>query len=280
MIQRVGIVEADHSTSTVEDRSFEHIDWEAHVVGAASDAARATPAKGRGSEERERQIHMEAVQTCCAHPRVGHVQGGRTCLTRTSKWTSRNAARTVPRTTPRASANVGSVNFEDGPGIARFSSAAEPKTALNKVKAFLTGPFKGAKLDREYLGKLGLGALLSYGFVSNINAITIVIISWVTTGRTTGLSPLATGNWKVFVATYTALYLSFGNLLRPLRISISIAISPFFKALVDKIKHTFKVAQPVAIGITVFLVNVCGTLSYLIGGVWLASLICRVPLLP
>lgn len=144
----------------------------------------------------------------------------------------------------------------------------------------VTAPFRGAKLDREYLTKLGLGALLSYGFISNVNAITIVIISWVTTGRTTGLSPLAAGNWKVFIGTYTALYLSFGNMLRPLRISVSVAISPFFKKLVDKIKATFKVSQAVAVGITVFLVNVCGTLSYLFGGVWLASLVFRVPLLP
>jgi len=224
---------------------------------------------------------MATMQALSTRTQFGRVRNGRECENRTPSWTRPNAPGTVRRSATKASsANVGRVNFEDGPGIARFSSGTQSKTALDNVKSFLSRPFKGARLDREYLGKLGLGALLSYGFVSNVNAITIVIISWVTTGRTTGLSPLAAGNWKVFIATYTALYLSFGNLLRPLRISVAVAISPFFKALVDKIKDTFKVTQPVAIGMTVFLVNVCGTLSYLVGGVWLASLVCRVPLLP
>lgn len=35
------------------------------------------------------------------------------------------------------------------------------------------------------------------GFVSNVNAITLVIISWITFTKTSGLSPLAAGQWKV-----------------------------------------------------------------------------------
>ena len=53
------------------------------------------------------------------------------------------------------------------------------------------------KLSKDTIAKAGLYALLSYGFVSNVSYITCLIISWVTHGKRTGLSPLAPGQWKV-----------------------------------------------------------------------------------
>lgn len=47
------------------------------------------------------------------------------------------------------------------------------------------------KLSKEQLLKMGTSALLSYGFVSNVNAITLMIIAWNMFTVKTGLSPLA-----------------------------------------------------------------------------------------
>ena len=46
-------------------------------------------------------------------------------------------------------------------------------------------------ITREKLQEFGLSMLLSYGWVSNCNMSFCLILSWVTFGKTTGLSPLA-----------------------------------------------------------------------------------------
>lgn len=68
------------------------------------------------------------------------------------------------------------------------------KIISQKIKSLLAGE----GLDRsttanlkERLSKLGLYALLSYGFVSNVSYITCLIISWVAHGKRTGLSPVS-----------------------------------------------------------------------------------------
>ena len=90
----------------------------------------------------------------------------------------------------------------------------------------------GEKLNKERLAKLGTSALLSYGAVSNLNAITLVIVAWCGFASNTGLSPLAPGQWKAFLAAYTALYAVVGNLGRPLRFTLSVAAAPFFDRIV------------------------------------------------
>jgi len=133
---------------------------------------------------------------------------------------------------------------------------------------------------RQKLKSLGSSALLSYGFVSNACYISAVIISWVITGRRTGLCPLANSETKAtFGIVYAGLF-ALNNFIRPVRFSLSVVLAPSFVKLREFFAKTFKVSPRVSFAITVFLVNVCGTISYLVGGVTLASLIFRVPLLP
>ena len=74
---------------------------------------------------------------------------------------------------------------------------------LKKLSSLLKGEgFNNIKLNKESLGKLGLNALLAYGFVSNVSYITCVILAWVTFGKSTGLSPLAPGQWKKYLLVY------------------------------------------------------------------------------
>ena len=78
-----------------------------------------------------------------------------------------------------------------------------PTTILKKLSSLLKGEgFNNIKLNKDSLAKLGLNALLAYGFVSNVSYITCVILAWVTFGKSTGLSPLAPGQWKKYLLVY------------------------------------------------------------------------------
>ena len=156
------------------------------------------------------------------------------------------------------------------------------KEITKKVKALISGEgvggFKTANL-KERMSKLGLYALLSYGFVSNVSYITCLIISWVAHGKRSGLSPLAPNQWKAFMVIYAGLWAA-NNILRPLRFSLAIALSPAFERLIDIVHAKTGFKRPTCTGIVVFLVNVCGTFTYLFGGLLLATTINKVPLLP
>ncbi len=71
------------------------------------------------------------------------------------------------------------------------------KNSVIQTKKFIEDKKMNMKLSKDTIAKAGLYALLSYGFVSNVSYITCLIISWVTHGKRTGLSPLAPGQWKV-----------------------------------------------------------------------------------
>ena len=146
---------------------------------------------------------------------------------------------------------------------------------INKISQSLSEKFP----SKAEIAKMGLNVLLSYGFVSNFSYVTSVIIAWVIHGKKTGLSALDKGQWKLFFAIYSGLWAA-NNIIRPLRLSLSIVISPFFESLVDTIQVKTKTKRATATGIVVFLVNFVGTLSYLFGGLYLASLAFNVKLLP
>ena len=138
--------------------------------------------------------------------------------------------------------------------------------------------FGQAKLDRAKLASIGTSCLLSYGAVSNVNAITLLIIAWVTFGKVEGLSPMAPGMWPKYLAAYGVLYATVGSLLRPARVALAISITPFFDRIVDFFRGRFSVSKPVAFGMTVFCVNVCGSCSYLAFGLLLATTVTGTPL--
>ena len=149
--------------------------------------------------------------------------------------------------------------------------------AFRKVDSFLESKNLKSKLTKEELSKLGLYALLSYGFVSNFSYITCVIIAWIIHGKSTGLSPLATGQWKQFLAVYTGLYVA-NNFLRPLRFGTSVLIAPKFEDMIQFIMKKTGLKKTYATAVVVFLVNFCGTISYLVFGLRFATWFFKVPL--
>lgn len=136
-----------------------------------------------------------------------------------------------------------------------------------------------AIITKETLGKFGVNCLLAYGFVSNFSYITCVIIAWITHGKKYNLSPLAPGQWKQFLLIYSGLWVA-NNVLRPARFTLSLALSPFFERAVLTIEETFNWNRVKATSLLVFLVNFCGTISYLIFGLLFATRIANVPLWP
>ena len=146
-----------------------------------------------------------------------------------------------------------------------------------KVDLFLESKNMKKNLTKEEMSKLGLYALLSYGFVSNFSYITCVIIAWVIHGKSTGMSPLATGQWKQFLAVYTGLYVA-NNFLRPIRFGVSVLIAPKFDDIIQFIMRKTGLKKAYATAVVVFLVNFCGTISYLIFGLRFATWLFAVPL--
>jgi hypothetical protein len=174
--------------------------------------------------------------------------------------------------------------------LAERSKAARVETLrfLVKLKSLLlgngftedgSGKDGKRKFGKEALAGLGLNALLAYGFVSNVSYITCLILSWVSHGKLTGLSPLAPGQKKQFLAIYGGFWVT-NNILRPLRFSLSLVLTPFFNKLIDLVQGKTGFKRATSTGIVVFLVNVCGTVSYLVLGLIAATTMASVPLLP
>lgn len=132
--------------------------------------------------------------------------------------------------------------------------------------------------SREALAGLGLNAVLAYGFVSNVSYITCLILSWVSHGKLYGISPLAPGQRKNFLAIYGGFWVT-NNILRPLRFSLSLVLTPFFNKLIDFVVLRTGFKRPTSTGIVVFLVNFCGTISYLVLGLLAATTLTGTPLL-
>ena len=83
---------------------------------------------------------------------------------------------------------------------------------------------------------------------------------------------------QTFVTTYFGLWM-IQNFLRPARMGLSVAISPF----TDKIVEFFRRyvpgnKKPLAFALTVFCVNVLGTFAYMFGGFFLITWLTGVPL--
>lgn len=132
---------------------------------------------------------------------------------------------------------------------------------------------------RQRLAKAGLSVVLSYGFVSNMSYCVSVSVAWYLFCRQTQLSPLAPGQWKPFLAVYSGFWV-FNNLVRPIRLGVSVALSTQFDKLVAWIERKARVRRGVAIGLVVFLANVVGTTVIMCSGIALAAALAGVPIRP
>ena len=90
------------------------------------------------------------------------------------------------------------------------------------------------------------------------------------------MSPLYPGQWKNFLTVYAGFYVA-SNFLRPFRVTLAVMVGPFFERLVEWIQRKTRLPKAGAVTATVLLVNLCGTILLLVGGISLASLLSGVP---
>ncbi|CAM9774117.1 unnamed protein product [Ascophyllum nodosum] len=139
--------------------------------------------------------------------------------------------------------------------------------------------FFGAGTKMPNLKQLGLYAVLSYGFVSNVSYGVCVSLAWFTTCKKTGLSPLAPGQRQAFLVSYAAFF-AINNILRVPRFALAMSLAPAFDRFIALLMRTTRRGKTFATVLCVILVNILGTFAVLGTGIMLASLVSGVPLWP
>jgi len=158
-------------------------------------------------------------------------------------------------------------------------SEKRSKNVITRFKNLFTDKSAEGLTTKERIAKMGLSALLSYGFVSNMSYCISVSIAWFSFNKTTGLSPLAPGQWKGFLAIYAGFF-ALNNVVRPIRLAISVAVSSKFDYAVAYIQEKAKLSRRAAIGVVVFCTNICGTLGLMALGITFASFLSGIPIFP
>jgi hypothetical protein len=97
--------------------------------------------------------------------------------------------------------------------------------------------------------------------------------------RQTGLSPLAPGQWKPFLAI-NAGFMVFQNIIRPVHVALAVLLSPYFDRAVEGFENRFNLSHRASITIIAILVNVVGTLALMGGGIGIAAAFAGVPVFP
>lgn len=158
--------------------------------------------------------------------------------------------------------------------IQSLSPDSQSSSFWGALKSFFSN--KKNKFSRESLGKMGMSALLAYGFVSNVSGVIAVSCAWFIFSRRTGLSPLAPGQKAAFLAIYAGFTVML-NVIRPARFALSISISPYFEKIRKFLQRKFNVSPRGAAVLMIVFINVLGTCSLMCLGVTLASVLSGVP---
>lgn len=132
---------------------------------------------------------------------------------------------------------------------------------------------------KQKLAKMGMSVALSYGWVSNMSYTVTVSLAWYGFSKKTGLSPLAPGQWKPFLAVYAGFYV-FNNFVRPIRLAVSAGVSVYFDRAIAFIQRKTNCSKGIAIGLMVFLANIVGTTTFMALGISLAAAAAGVPVFP
>jgi hypothetical protein len=90
------------------------------------------------------------------------------------------------------------------------------------------------------------------------------------------MSPLAPGQWKGFLAVYAGFFV-FNNIIRPVRLAVAVGVTPYFTRFINGLQNRLKVNRTVAIGLTVILANIVGTITFMSAGILLAAALAGVP---
>lgn len=246
-------------------------------------AARLSP------ERRRHATGMSATMTTTASATRSRGNGGARLFTSSSPSPSSSSSRRPNARAISSSSVAKSAAASEGAGAASSEGADEGETTAaaptavdedeTPKKGIKAWWVKASKIDKSTIAALGGAALLSYGFVSNIFYVSSLLLATYTSVKTCGASPLVSkAAMQSFCTTYFGLWM-IQNFLRPARMALSVAISPWTDKLVEVFRGFVPgKKKPFAFGLTVFCVNVLGTFAYLFGGFFLISALTGVPL--
>mmetsp|Transcript_86734 Transcript_86734/g.230457 ORF Transcript_86734/g.230457 Transcript_86734/m.230457 type:complete len:266 (-) Transcript_86734:97-894(-) len=163
-------------------------------------------------------------------------------------------------------------------GSAEDAATELPKEARRSSWQARLGAWwsKYGKFDRKKIQDMGMVFLLSYGLLSNVIAVTLVVFSTYTAMAVTGASPLSCrAALRQFGITYAGLYV-ISSLTRPLRFALAVGITPSFEKYVGSVQKSVRCSKAVAAMLLVAVANLA-TIAALLGGVFISSSITGVP---
>jgi hypothetical protein len=173
-------------------------------------------------------------------------------------------------------------------GTMRYATLASPPDEVDyidggaplrrRIKKYFSFK-KDGMTSRQRLAKMGLDIFLSYGFVQNVSMTISTSLAWYLFSSRTGLSPLAPGQWKPFLAI-NAGFMVFQNIIRPVHVALAVLLSPYFDRAVEGFENRFNLSHRASITIIAILVNVVGTLALMGGGIGIAAAFAGVPVFP
>ncbi|KAL0051786.1 hypothetical protein WJX82_002085 [Trebouxia sp. C0006] len=156
------------------------------------------------------------------------------------------------------------------------AGTSAPRKSSNTFVQGIRNFFGGDKMDMQRLKALGLGAVASYGCVSNVTYGTGLAISWITFVRQTGKSPLMANQWKPFLALYGGFWAA-QHFIRPLRFSLALFMSPVFDKFINWVQQRTQFKRQNAFAVYLFLlgsitsVSVFGSIRLFAGPLAFAS---------
>jgi hypothetical protein len=195
------------------------------------------------------------------------------------KATSDDDSDETPLESDKDSETSPETDAAETPSESDVEVSEKPSTFRERLKKLWVKDEDDGLTTRQRLAKLGLAAVLSYGWVSNVSYAICISIAWYAFSKKTGLSPLAPDQWKPFLAVYAGFFV-FNNVVRPLRLGLSVATSQYFDKVIAFVERKTKFSRSIAIALVVFAFNFVGTISLMAFGISLASMASGVPIFP
>ena len=146
-------------------------------------------------------------------------------------------------------------------------------SVLNKVRSSLKS--EGGSTLKEQLAKKGFAAFLTFVMLGNVVNSSFMSVAWYGFSLQTGLSPLAPGQWKPFLAVYAG-FMAMESFLKPIRLAVSIAIAPAADSAMAWLQKKLNGSKSATVGVALagIIAASCGLFA---GGVTLASSLAGVP---
>ena len=156
--------------------------------------------------------------------------------------------------------------------LGKISQLVETFGPFKKIYEAISNLFGGM----ENAKKMGVSFALSYSLLSQINGSVTLSVAWYMACRSTGMSPLAPGQWKTLLKAYGTLY-AIIQLLRPFRVAGAVAMSKMSAELLKITEEKLDCSRKVAI----VLQYIMGWMAWLVlasTGIAAASLSTGVPI--